>query len=241
MNNRSKLYQLLLSGTLVGVGTTAYAQTVPTPDEDEIIVVGSQIKGSDIAGILPVTSLSAIDIEVTGAVSGDELLASIPQVGDITFRETNFTGVNGARGDVGSINLRGVGDGNTLVLLNGRRLVNHPGTQAVNQTPVVSVNSNALPVTGIQRLEVLRDGASAVYGTDAVAGVINTILDDDYDGLQVTLQYGASGETSLDELTGTFKWGKDFNQGKTNFSLFGNALFRGGIPATDLRLSLIHI
>ena len=234
MKLRSISSRLLLTTAIVSMGTTAFAQAV---EVDEVIVVGTQIKGSDIAGILPVTSLSAIDIEVTGAVSGDELLASIPQVGDITFRETNFTGVNGARGDVGSINLRGVGDGNTLVLLNGRRLVNHPGTQAVNQTPVVSVNSNALPVTGIQRLEVLRDGASAVYGTDAVAGVINTILDDDYDGLQVTLQYGASGETSLDELTGTFKWGKDFNQGKTNFSLFGNALFRGGIPATDLRNS----
>lgn len=138
---------------------------------------------------------------------------------------------------MGSVNLRGVGDGNTLVLLNGRRLVNHPGTQAVNQTPVVSVNSNALPVTGIQRLEVLRDGASAVYGTDAVAGVMNTVLDDNYDGLQVTLQYGASEGTSLNETSGSFKWGKNFNDGRTNISLFGNTMLRNGMPATDLRNS----
>ncbi len=234
MKYHSIVSQLLLSTALIDMGATAYAQDA---EDDEIIVVGTQIKGSDIAGILPVTLLDTIDIEVTGAVSGDELLASIPQLGDVTFREANFTGVNGARGDVGSVNLRGVGDGNTLVLLNGRRLVNHPGTQAVNQTPVVSVNSNSLPVSGISRVEVLRDGASAVYGTDAVAGVINTILDDDYDGLQVNLQYGASGETSLDELSGTFKWGKNFNQGKTNFSVFGNALFRSGVPASDLRNS----
>ena len=225
---------LLLSTTIVAFGTSAFAQTAPSEPEDEIVVVGTQIKGSNIAGILPVTSLSEIDIETTGAVSGDELLAAIPQLGDVTFREGRFTGVNGARGDVGSVNLRGVGDGNTLVLLNGRRVVNHPGTQAVNQTPVVSVNSNAIPVTGIRRLEVLRDGASAVYGSDAVAGVINTQLDDDYDGLEFQIQFGASEGASLNETSGTMKWGKNFNGGKTNVSFFGNVMFRNGMPATDL-------
>lgn len=233
---RTGFKSVLMSGAAVMiVAPAAFAQDVDPVDE--VIVVGTQIKGSDIAGILPVTSLSAADIEVTGAVSGDELLESIPQLGGVTFREGNFTGVNGARGDVGSVNLRGVGDGNTLVLLNGRRLVNHPGTQAVNQTPVVSVNSNAIPVTGIQRIEVLRDGASAVYGTDAVAGVINTILDDDYDGGQFQLRYGASEGTSLNELSGSFKYGKNFNDDRTNFSIFGNVMFRNGMPASDLRNS----
>ena len=237
MSYRHISRKLLLSSAVLALASNAHAQTSNTQVEDEIIVVGTQIKGSNIAGILPVTSLSEADIEVTGAVSGDELLESIPQLGDVSFREGRFSGVNGARGDVGSINLRGVGTGNTLVLLNGRRLVLHPGTQAEDLVPVVSVNSNSLPVTGIKRLEVLRDGASAVYGTDAVAGVINTVLDDNYDGLQLNLQYGTSEGTSLNETTGTFKWGKDFNGGKTNFSLFGNALFRNGMPASDLRNS----
>jgi len=234
MKQSTIIRSLLLSTALAGAAVTASAQTSETDEDDEIIVVGTQIKGSDIAGILPVTSLDAIDIETTGAVSGDELLASIPQIGDVTFREGRFTGVNGARGDVGSVNLRGVGDGNTLVLLNGRRMVNHPGTQAVNQTPVVSVNSNAMPVTGIKRIEVLRDGASAVYGSDAVAGVINTVLDDDYEGMQVQLKYGSSEGTSLDELSGTAKWGTNTNDGKTNISVFGNFMTRNGMPATDL-------
>ena len=154
MTHHSIVSKLLLSSALICMGTTAYAQTALTPEDDEIIVVGTQIKGSDIAGILPVTSLNQSDIEVTGAVSGDELLASIPQLGNVSFRAEAFTGINGARGDVGSINLRGVGTGNTLVLLNGRRLVLHPGTQAEDLVPVVSVNSNTLPVTGIKRLEV---------------------------------------------------------------------------------------
>lgn len=241
MKHHSTSSRLLLSSALatalMSLAGTAHAQS--TEDEaEEIIVVGSQIKGSDIAGILPVTSLNAEDIEITGAVSGDELLAAIPQLGDVNFTETNFgAGVNDARGDVGSVNLRGVGDGNTLVLLNGRRLVNHPGTKAVNSTPVVTVNSNALPVTGIKRLEILRDGASAVYGTDAVAGVINTILDTDYEGLQVQVQYGASEGTSLNETSGTIKWGKDFNDGRTNVSVFANGMLRNGMPASDLRNS----
>jgi len=224
----------LTSPTLANAQSANDTGGVAAPEKDEIIVVGTQIKGSDIAGILPVTSMSETDIEVTGATSGDELLRSIPQLGDVTFSEGKFTGVNGARGDVGSVNLRGVGDGNTLVLLNGRRMVNHPGTQAVNQTPVVSVNSNALPVSGIKRLEILRDGASAVYGTDAVAGVINTILDDDFEGGQFTLQYGTSEGTSLDEVKGTFKWGKNFNNDRTNISLFGNVMLRNGMPNSDL-------
>ena len=76
---------LLLSSIMVGSSSMAWSQS-DTSDDDEIIAVGTQIKGSDIAGILPVTSLDAIDIETTGAVSGDELLASIPQIGDVTFR-----------------------------------------------------------------------------------------------------------------------------------------------------------
>ncbi|MEM7460524.1 MAG: TonB-dependent receptor [Pseudomonadota bacterium] len=204
---------------------------------DKVVVVGSQIVGSDIAGALPVTVLSVDDIDVTGATSGDELLRAIPQVGDIIFSEAEFTGVNGARGDIGSINLRGIGTGNTLVLLNGRRLVLHPGTQVEDFVPVNTVNSQSLPVTGIQRLEVLRDGAAAIYGTDAVAGVINTITQDDFEGFDVSLRYGGSENTDLRELTGTVRWGKNFNDDRTNVSIFANFLDREGFSALQLRNS----
>ena len=202
---------------------------------DKVVVVGSQIVGSDIAGALPVTVLNVDDIDVTGAGSGDELLRAIPQVGDIIFSEAEFTGVNGARGDIGSINLRGIGTGNTLVLLNGRRLVLHPGTQVEDFVPVTTVNSQSLPVTGIQRLEVLRDGAAAIYGTDAVAGVINTITQDDFEGLEGSLRYGGSEDRDLRELTGTIKWGKNFNDDRTNVSIFANFLDREGFRADQLR------
>ena len=123
--------------------------------------------------------------------SGDELFRSIPQLGDVAFNTSRTIGaVNDARGDTASINLRALGTGNTLVLLNGRRMVNHPGTQAENLTPVVTVNANAIPVTGVNRVEVLLDGASAIYGADAVAGVVNTVLKNDFEGLTAEVTAG---------------------------------------------------
>lgn len=235
MRTSTSLKAILL-GSVCAIGaTTAIAQDdgEDARQLDKVIVVGSQIVGSDIAGTLPVTVLTADDIEATGATSGDELLSTIPQVGGVTFNEGAFTGVNGARGDVGSINLRGIGTGNTLVLLNGRRLVLHPGTQVEDFVPVNTVNSNSLPVTGISRLEVLRDGAAAIYGTDAVAGVINTITQDDFEGLTTSLRYGASEGTSLNELSGTLKYGVNFNDDRSNFSIFANFLDREGMSALE--------
>jgi len=237
---KASLKSALLGSVVLASGMIGYAQDATDNDEDtreldKVVIVGSQIVGSDVAGALPVTVLNVDDIDVTGAGSGDELLRAIPQVGDIIFSEAEFTGVNGARGDIGSINLRGIGTGNTLVLLNGRRLVLHPGTQVEDFVPVNTVNSQSLPVTGIQRLEVLRDGAAAIYGTDAVAGVINTITQDDFEGLEASLRYGGSENTDLRELTGTLKWGKNFNDDRTNISVFANFLDREGFNALQLR------
>ncbi|MCG8440887.1 MAG: TonB-dependent receptor, partial [Caulobacterales bacterium] len=161
---------LLTSALTTLVATAAIGQDTPPAQEnpETIIVVGSQIRGANVAGALPVTVLEEAAIELTGSVSGEELFSSIPQVGNVLFNGSRFVGVNGARGDVSSINLRGIGTGNTLVLLNGRRMVLHPGTQVENLVPVNSVNTNAIPVTGVRRVEVLRDGAAALYGADAV-------------------------------------------------------------------------
>lgn len=138
---KTSLKAALLGSSVFATGLLALAQDAPSDDDDareldKVVIVGSQIVGSNIAGALPVTVLDVDDIDVTGAGSGDELLRAIPQVGDIIFSEAEFTGVNGARGDIGSINLRGIGTGNTLVLLNGRRLVLHPGTQVEDFVPV---------------------------------------------------------------------------------------------------------
>ena len=171
-NKKHSLTRLSLC-ILAALGSSySLAEEVPKEAEVErITITGSNIKRATDIGALPVTTLNEKDIENIGAMTGDELLRSIPQMGEINFgAETGSGGVNDARGDVSSINLRGIGSGNTLTLLNGRRIVTHPGTQSENFVPVSTVNSNTLPVSGIRSLQVLRDGAAAIYGSDAVAG-----------------------------------------------------------------------
>ncbi|MBX9614930.1 MAG: TonB-dependent receptor [Caulobacteraceae bacterium] len=202
---------------------------------DDIVVVGSQIRGVDVTAALPVTVLSAEQILATGAVNGDDLLRSIPQMGDVLFSPANNAQTsNAARGDVNSVNLRSLGVGNTLVLLNGRRIVQHPTSQGTSDTgtvPVLSYNSNAIPVSGLERLEVLLDGAAAIYGADAVAGVVNTVLEDDFDGMRITSQYGGAEGTQMREFNlGVFA-GKDFERG--NISAFIDYTDRTALRAED--------
>lgn len=220
----------------VALSGTAYAADNKNAEEsvERISVIGSNIKTNHDTGQLPVSVMSAEDIENTGAITGAELLAEIPQAGEVNFSSERVSGgVNDARGDVSSINLRGLGTGNTLTLLNGRRLVLHPGTQSENLVPVTTVNSNTLPVKGLKRLEVLRDGAAAIYGSDAVAGVINYVLKDDYEGTEISLNHGSSEGTELDQTTLSGIHGFSFNDGKSHLTVSGALYQRNGMPATD--------
>ncbi len=208
-------------------------------DIEEITVTGSQIRGVPISGALPVSVVSVEDIEAFGIDSGDELLDFIPENGNNFFNEAeNISGgVNSARGDVGAFNLRSLGTGNTLVLLNGRRLVQAPQYQTEEVggsfVPVNTVNSNTIPVFGIQRVEVLREGASAIYGADAVAGVVNTVLKDDLEGFSIRAKYNDYDDLDRNDVNLTFEWGKDFNGGATNVGVFFNWYDRDAVNAQE--------
>ena len=237
------LLTLSILATLSGLSHTANAQTANQAEAEveKIQVLGSNIKANKDIGALPVTIMTAEDIEDTAAVSGDELIRSIPQMGEVSFgASTGNGGVNDARGDVSSINLRGVGTGNTLTLLNGRRLVTHPGTQSENFVPVSTVNANALPVSGLRSLQILRDGAAAIYGSDAVAGVINYQLNDDYTGNKVSLSYGGSQGTDLNELTFNYLTGFDFNDDKSHLTASLSFYDRSGMMASERPYSASH-
>lgn len=216
---------------------SGWAQDTTEDEKDVIVVTGTNIQGARINEALPVTIVGADDIAAIGGIDGEDLLRSLPAQGSIDFRQDNNTTVNNARGDVASINLRSIGSSGTLVLLNGRRIVNHPSTQAELSTPVTTTNMNSLPVAGISRVEVLNDGASAIYGTDAVAGVFNTILDDDFTGLQVQARNLYATNNDLNEQTFTVKAGRDFNDGKTNVSVAAEFSTRDGIFATENRFA----
>jgi len=214
----------------------ALAQDTPQ-DEDEIVVTGTRIQGARVNETLPVTRLDEADIAAIGSVDGEDLIRALPSQGAVDFRNDLIGTVNNARGDVASINLRSIGPGNTLVLLNGRRLVLHPGTQTDNLVPAVTVNANAMPVGGVRRVEVLNDGASAIYGSDAVAGVINTILRDDYEGLNVALRHGWAENSGLSEPQITVDGGVNLNGGRTNLSFSALYSVREGVLASELPFS----
>lgn len=204
------------------------------PEVQDIVVVGSQIRGAKTTAALPVTVVDGRDIAAIGAVSGDELFRSVPQLGDVSFNSSYLpNSSNAARGDVGSVNLRNLGVGNTLVLLNGRRVVNHPTSRADdNLVPVLTYNTNAIPVFGIERLEVLRDGAAAIYGSDAVAGVVNTVLQTDYDGVRIEGQTGYPEGTAQTENTLSLLAGHNFG-GRGNLTLFASYTDRSALRSSE--------
>lgn len=228
-----------VSSAALAAATTSIAQETEEEELEEIVVVGSQIRGANISDALAVSVIDAEQIELLGVDSGDELLDLLPENGQNFFNEAeNISGgVNAARGDIGAYNLRSLGTGNTLVLLNGRRLVNAAAYQTEEVggsfVPVNTVNSNSLPVGGMQRVEVLRDGASAIYGADAVAGVVNHVLKNDFQGFTIKARYSAFDHVPRDDQSLQIEWGKDFNDGRTNISVFANYYTRDRVRASD--------
>ncbi len=253
--NITKLVKLALlcSSSLIAATGAAQAQQTTeaaaapvATEKDEILVIGSQIQGAKINDVLPVTVLDEEAIENIGASSGDELFRAIPQAGTVAFNEQNNTTQNSARGDVGSINLRDLGTGNTLLLINGRRMTLHPGFQTELLVPVVSSDTNEIAPGSIRRIEVLRDGASAIYGADAVAGVINTVLKGNLNGGFVEGDWRASDGTSLFSYRLSGGLGFDFGGGRGNLTVYGGYFHENGLPvsgrdyaADDNRLPLV--
>ena len=247
MAMRQTWTHLAAAAWLAGGAATVTAQEADTAGEapenepaiEEVVVIGSHIRGANIAGALPVSVISADAIESFGVDSGDELLQFIPEQGQNHFNEEeNISGgVNSARGDVGAFNLRSLGTGNTLVLLNGRRMVNAASYQTEevggSYVPVNTVNSNTIPVYGVERVEVLKDGASALYGADAVAGVVNTVLKNDIDGLKIRARLGSYQNVGRSTERATLEWGGFFNGGRTNVAVLADYYQRDRISAHE--------
>ena len=229
---------LMCSGSLIAA-TAAHAQEAapppPAPEEDvsrEIIVTGTQIQGAKINDVLPVTVVDEIDIQNVAATSGDELFRAIPQAGGVAFNEQNDVTSNNVRGDAASINLRDLGTGNTLLLINGRRMVLNPGFQTELLVPVVSPDTNEIAPGSVRRLEVLRDGASAIYGADAVAGVVNTVLRGNRKGGFIEGEYRLSDGTNAYATQLNGGYGFDFADGRANLTVYGSYFHENATPAS---------
>lgn len=164
-----------------------------------VSVTGSNIKRTDSEGPNPVQVIDRQQLEQSGKVTvADALRAISANTGNATNETTNNGWASGSAG----IGLRGLSQKNTLVLLNGRRLANY-GFPA-NGLGDTFVNLNALPLVAVERIEVLKDGASAVYGSDAVAGVVNIITRQDFRGAELGLSGGASDQGGMDTQRAKF-------------------------------------
>ncbi|MGH8176508.1 MAG: TonB-dependent receptor domain-containing protein [Steroidobacter sp.] len=163
----------------------AAASAAPAQSQDqtisEVVVTGSRIPQPNLTSISPVTSVGAADIKIEGVTRVEDLINNLPQA----FADFGGNLSNGATG-AATVNLRALGNQRTLVLVNGRRLMPGDPTQNGNSAP----DLNQIPAALIERVEVLTGGASAVYGADAVAGVVNFIMNDDFEGVRVDAQYG---------------------------------------------------
>ncbi len=169
--------------------SAAFAQATTEKKPEKIEVTGSNIKRVDAESASNVQILTKADIDRSGAATVSELLKTVPALGGGDLNDFN-AGNGFARGTT-SASLRGLGSVGTLVLINGRRVA-PSATADINLGQGAAYNLNTIPLSAIERIEVLKEGASAIYGSDAIAGVINFILRKDYQGAEVRVLAGST-------------------------------------------------
>lgn len=180
---------------------------------EEVVVTGSHIRGVQNLSS-PVITFDREDIEKGGFATTQQLIQSLPQnlnsISDSTFGSGNGGSSQAYTYDASGVNLRGLGGSSTLVLLNGRRMA------AVGDGSVVDIS--LIPVGAIERMEVLADGASAIYGSDAVGGVVNVVLRTDFEGAETRVRYGSVTEGSQDEVQAGQMFGRSWGSGQALLS-----------------------
>jgi iron complex outermembrane receptor protein len=173
-------------GVLLSAGQTSFAQTTGTQTLERVTVTGSNIKRTDTETASPVQVITRQEIERTGKQSIQEVLRTVTADGQGSL-PSSFT--NGFASGSAAVSLRGLGVNSTLVLVNGRRMTTYGLADDGSRT---FVDLNSIPLELVDRVEVLKDGGSAIYGADAVGGVVNVILRKNYTGASIGGTYGQS-------------------------------------------------
>ena len=199
----------IVSAFATVVGTPASAQqtagvAATTEPLQEITVTGSRIARPELESTTPITIVGAPEIEASGYLNAADVLRNLPQVGISGLSGTN-TNFSTAGGGINSINLRNLGDNRTLVLVNGRRFVSGYTSSTTNV-----VDINMIPTDFIERVDVITGGASAVYGSEAISGVVNFVLKDHFDGIRVRGQAGGATEGGANTRLGSLTVGNNF-------------------------------
>jgi outer membrane receptor protein involved in Fe transport len=177
----SRLRRALLATTLLCVplsASPAFAQTASDAEPEELVITGSRLIRNDLSAPSPVSVVSEENIKLSGNVTLEKTLNQMPQLG-----QGNTTSVNNGGGSgVLAANLRGLGATRTLTIVNGRRFI------AANSAG--SVDLGSIPDALVKRVDIITGGASAVYGSDAIAGAVNFVLKDDFHGVEAAANYG---------------------------------------------------
>ncbi|QIR14485.1 TonB-dependent receptor [Shewanella aestuarii] len=192
-----------------------------TAKVERIEVTGSRIKRADMETASPVTVIGEAEIRAEGYTSVDQLLQAQTSMAGAALGATSNNGSDG----VAQVDLRGMGSQRTLVLLNGRRMVNS-GSGADS-----AVDLNTIPVAMISRVEILKDGASAVYGSDAIAGVVNIITKKDFEGFQLDLNGSTTSESDGENVELSALYG--FNTDTGNYTIGVSYTERKGVIQGD--------
>ncbi|WP_288131021.1 TonB-dependent receptor [Microbulbifer sp.] len=200
---KTKLSIAVAAFSAVAAAGVSAQEAVPGPTVEEVIVTGSRIARDPLSTTGPITIVDSEAISRSGVGTIDELLNQLPSMGTTGI---NANDNNGGMG-LAFVDLRNLGSARTLVLVNGRRFVS--SASGVSS----AVDMNNIPVDMIDRIEVLTDGASAVYGADAVAGVINVVMKDSYDGLRINARAGSTTEGGGENGEISFTFGNEGERG----------------------------
>ena len=205
-----------LAGAGAASATRAvYAEDAPAPSSDGVVqvkavqVTGSRIKQPNLTASSSITAISDEEFQQQGTVNVETLINNLPQA----FAEYSSNDSNGATGTA-TVDLRGLGSERTLVLVDGKRLM--PGDPLLGP----QADLNFIPVALIDRVDILSGGASAVYGSDAVAGVVNFVMKKDFEGFRIDSQLSRTDHSDGTTYDTTLIWGSNFAGGKGNVTLY---------------------
>lgn len=217
---------LVATGAVFAQDTTPADQAQPTNTKtlQTVVVTGSRIRSADIETAQPVFVMTQDDIQKTGLVSVGDILANLSVAGAQTFSKAGVLTSNPEQGGQ-YINIRNLGEQRTLVLVNGKRW----GTSLAGFTDL-----STIPSSLIERIDILKDGASSIYGSDAIAGVVNIILKDRYTGAEASAYYGQNEAGDGDQEAYSFTMGAS---GDKSSILFGANYTKSGEISANKRYS----
>jgi outer membrane receptor protein involved in Fe transport len=217
----------------LALGQTTFAQDTAADDVsiEEVVVTGSRIaRDPNLAAPSPVSVVSSVDLKLSGESDIAEVLKDVPALLTTTSSQGSVDGIFAPSVGSSVLQLRGLGNERTLTLVDGRRHVG--GVQGSSAVDVGSI-PNAL----VERVEILTGGASAIYGADAVSGVVNFILKDDFEGIEIGARTGISGEGDGEQIDANFLYGQNFGNDRGNFTVGLNYTRREGIRFGDRSFS----